>query len=151
EFRYTGSRRGYGIVKAENCYLDNAGHLIIEAKKADTVYHIGQVGTQKTFLVQYGYFECSVQLITQVGSSCSFWLQSPSFGKIIDDPAKSGTEIDIFEYRKKVRNDEVHHTIHWNGYGEFHEQHGKVRSTKELTLAFILLDWNGLRTNMFLC
>lgn len=131
-FRYPGSVRGNGVVKKDNCYLDGEGHLVIEAVKADTNYYIGQVSTMKTKLFKYGYFECRAKLTTQVGTSCAFWLQSPTFGEIIGDPEKSGAEVDIFEYRRKYRTNEVHHTVHWDGYGDAHQQKGKSPIKKGL-------------------
>ncbi|MBD3636992.1 MAG: glycoside hydrolase family 16 protein [Crocinitomicaceae bacterium] len=124
-YRSTGSKRGIGVVRRENCYLDGNGHLIIEATKEDSNYYIGQISTIKLALFKYGYFECRVKLNNQVGPSTAFWLQSPKFGKILDDPGQAGAEIDIMEYRRKLRTNEIHHTVHWNGYGPEHEQKGK--------------------------
>ena len=124
-YRGAGSKRGIGIVQKENCSLDGEGHLIIKATKRDTNYYIGQIATMKHALFKYGYFECRMKVNEQVGPSSAFWLQSPVYGKYIGDPARAGVEIDVMEYRRKVRTDEVHHTIHWDGYGKDHKQEGK--------------------------
>lgn len=131
-YRYPGYVRGNATVKKRNAYLDGNGHLVIEGTKKDSLYYIGQVATHGKFEVKYGYFECRAKLTTQVGTSCAFWLQSPTFGKIIGDPKKSGAEVDIFEYRRKYRTNEVHHTVHWDGYGDEHKQKGKSPIKKGL-------------------
>ncbi|MEN8230905.1 MAG: glycoside hydrolase family 16 protein, partial [Bacteroidota bacterium] len=58
DHRDTGNKRVHGIVSEENTYLDKEGHLIIEVTKRDSIYQIGQICTQNTFLTQFGYFEC---------------------------------------------------------------------------------------------
>ncbi|MCB9223752.1 MAG: glycoside hydrolase family 16 protein [Crocinitomicaceae bacterium] len=122
--REVGVKRGVGIVRRENTFLDGEGHLIIEATKVDSTYFIGQIATFFKHEFTYGYFESSVQLNKVVGPSTAFWLQSLTYGKHIGDPGRSGTEIDILEYRRKYRTNEIHHTIHWDGYGTDHQQHG---------------------------
>lgn len=125
KYRGTNSNRGFARVRNENVSLDGEGHLVIQATKVDSNYYIGQIATffKQEFL--YGYFESRVKLTNQVGPATAFWLQSLTYGKYIGDPGRSGTEVDILEYRRKYRTNEVHHTIHWDGYGEDHKQHGK--------------------------
>lgn len=47
----------------------------------------------------------------------SFWIRSPTIGKIIGNPQQSGTEMDIFEHTSnKMTGDAFDHAIHWDGY-----------------------------------
>jgi beta-glucanase (GH16 family) len=124
-YRETNAKRGTGIVRTQNTRLDGRGHLVIEATKEDSSYYIGQIATFFKHEFLYGYFESRVKLTNQVGPATAFWLQSLTYGKYIGDPGRSGTEIDILEYRRKYRTNEIHHTVHWDGYGENHKQHGK--------------------------
>jgi beta-glucanase (GH16 family) len=73
---------------------------------------------------------------SQLGPSGAFWLQSPTFGKIIGQPDSSGTEIDIAEYRQKEGDFLVHHTIHWDGYGKSHQQKGTHKKVKDFDKDF---------------
>ncbi|UKN00445.1 glycoside hydrolase family 16 protein [Paracrocinitomix mangrovi] len=145
DYRSTGALRGNAKVRKENCYLDGEGHLVIEATKEDTMYYVGQICTDKKHLFKYGYFESRIQFSKQVGVATAFWLQSPTYSKYAGDIAKSGAEIDIVEYRRKYRDNEVHHTIHWGGYGEGHDQKGKSPRYRKIDKGFHTfgLEWNA--------
>jgi beta-glucanase (GH16 family) len=50
---------------------------------------------------------------------------APDKGKgAVDDTARNGTEIDIFEYLR-IRGDQIQHALHWNGYGASHRSLGQ--------------------------
>jgi len=115
DYRATGSKRGYGIVTEDNCYLDGDGHLVIKVTKKIGDYMIGQVGTQKKYLTTFGYFECRAKMNYELGPHMAFWLQSSSMGIEDDNPAENGTEIDIFEYHLNKGSNNVYHNLHWNG------------------------------------
>lgn len=100
--------------------VDGEGHLILTTKRSDDNYHTAMIGTQGKFETTFGYFECRVQLQEQIGHWSAFWLQTPTMGKEIGNTAKSGTEIDIFEYLRR-EGDTVHHTLHWDGYKKNHK------------------------------
>lgn len=127
---YAGSRRGIGIVKSDNCYLDGEGHFIIASTKADSNYHIGLVRTRNKFSQQYGYFECRAKVNSTVGPSSAFWLMSSKYGSEIGNVDSSGTEVDILEYRHHEGKCFLHTTVHWDGYGEHHKQKGKHKKVK---------------------
>jgi beta-glucanase (GH16 family) len=111
--------------------LDGKGHLVITTRRDGDRITTGMIGTQGKFEQAFGYFECRVRLQTQLGHWSAFWLQSPTLGKVIGDPASSGTEIDIFEYLRN-RGDKIQHTLHWDGYGKDHKSDGHVAEVKGL-------------------
>ena len=117
-YRALGPRKG-GVNVAEAVTLDGKGCLILTTKRVGDMYHTAMIGTQGKFETTYGYFECRVQLQSQIGHWSAFWLQSPTINQHNGNPAQAGTEIDIFEYLRK-KGDTVQHTLHWNGYGIDH-------------------------------
>ncbi|MEX1002609.1 MAG: glycoside hydrolase family 16 protein [Crocinitomicaceae bacterium] len=135
-YRAAGSKRGNALVRKENCYLDQKGHLIIEASKQDTNYYVGQIATHQTQLWRYGYFECRAKLNNQLGPSTAFWLQSPKYGSHIGEVDKAGAEIDIMEYKRKDGTNNIYHTVHWDGYREHHQQKGKRKKVKGVEEGF---------------
>ena len=151
KYRSTGSKRGIGIVRKKNCYLDGEGHFVIEATREDTNYYIGQMSTQDKFMPKFGYFECSAKMTTQIGPAPAFWLQSPVFGKPVGDTKTAGAEIDIFEYRRNKRLGYVNHTVHWDGYGEHHQQEGVHRKVKNLEEGYHTfgLEWTAKKYTFY--
>jgi alpha-L-fucosidase len=119
DYRGLGARRDAVNVK-DAVSLDGEGHLILTTKRVENEYHTAMIGTQGKFETTYGYFECRFKLQTQIGHWSAFWLQSPTLGEFIGDPARGGAEIDIFEYLRN-RGDKIQHTLHWDGYGESHK------------------------------
>ncbi|UCD48822.1 MAG: family 16 glycosylhydrolase [Phycisphaerales bacterium] len=124
DYRALGPRRDAINVK-DTVALDGKGHLILTTKRSGAECHTAMIATQGKFETTFGYFEVRVKLQEQIGHWSAFWLQSPSLGQPLGDPAKAGTEIDIFEYLRKD-GDRVHHNLHWDGYGEHHKHSGKT-------------------------
>lgn len=116
--RRLGPRRK-AINQRENVSLDGKGNLVITTRKENGSYTTGMIGTQDTFLAQYGYFETRVKFQTQEGHWSAFWLQSPLI-EIEQDPDIAGTEIDIFEYHR--RDHLLNMALHWQGYKRQHQQ-----------------------------
>jgi beta-glucanase (GH16 family) len=87
---------------------------------------VGAVGTQGHFETTFGYFECRAQLQGSTGNWAAFWIQSAGISKG-EDPAKFGTEIDIFEYFKNQGGDFVSHNLHW-AYGPNQQSTGAFLS-----------------------
>jgi len=123
-YRGLGPRKG-GVNVKEAVSLDGHGHLVITTSKVGGKYHTGMIATQGKHQWTYGYFECRVKFQTQPGHWSAFWLQSPTYGKVIGDLRQSGAEIDIFEYLARTP-DLIRHNIHWDGYGKAHKHAGKA-------------------------
>ena len=128
DHRALGPRRD--AVNSKECAsLDGKGHLLLTTKRKGGKYLTAMISTQGKFETTYGYFECRAMLQKQHGHWSAFWLQSPTIGKEIGKPEKSGVEVDIFEYLRKD-GDVVRHNLHWDGYRENHKHtggRGKVR------------------------
>lgn len=142
-YRGEGTIRNYGIVSRQTISLDGKGHVSIKVTKDSSgKYYIGELGTQGIYETTYGYFECRAKMNQQMGPHVAFWLQSPDLGKT-GDPAKDGTEIDIFEYHRKEPGT-VHHNLHWDGYGVNHKSTGKKIPTAGIESGYHVfgLEWN---------
>jgi beta-glucanase (GH16 family) len=75
----------------------------------------GMVSTRGKFETTYGYFECRMKFQTQVGHWSAFWINTPTMGNPVGDPAAAGVEIDVIEYlRNGSYADKAQHTIHWD-------------------------------------
>ncbi|MHC4120187.1 MAG: glycoside hydrolase family 16 protein [Planctomycetota bacterium] len=131
DYRGLGPRRDAVSVK-ETVSLDGDGHLVLTTTRAGDKYHTAMIGTQGKYEPTFGYFECRVKLQTQIGHWSAFWLQSPTLGNPVGDPAKAGTEIDVFEYLRN-RGEKIQHTLHWDGYGEHHKSATKIPEIPGLT------------------
>jgi beta-glucanase (GH16 family) len=121
-YRQLGPRRDAVNVK-DTVSLDGKGTLVLTTRKEGDKYHTAMIATQGKFETTYGYFECRARLQTQLGHWSAFWLQSPTMGKEVGNPAESGTEVDIFEYLLKY-GEKILHNIHWDGYGKDHQRAG---------------------------
>lgn len=122
DYRGLGPRKG-GVNVKDTVSIDGKGLLVLTTEQHGDKYHTAMIGTQGRFETTFGYFECRVQLQKQIGHWSAFWLQTPSMGQELGNPARSGTEIDIFEYLRKF-GDGVVHNLHWDGYGKHHQHTG---------------------------
>jgi beta-glucanase (GH16 family) len=124
DVRGVGPRRiGYNsaeAVKVEKGYLK-----LYALQKGDSILG-SAVGTAKRFNPCYGYFECRAKLQQSIGVWAAFWIQSPEIFKGAD-PAKFGTEMDIFEFFKEMGNDTITHSLHW-AYGPNMQSVGPMKS-----------------------
>lgn len=138
--RYPGVRKD-GINDPSATFLDGEGHLVITCSRVDGKYHVDMITTDGLFEARYGYFEARVQFQSQEGWWPGFWLMAntvaaPDKGLgAIDDTARNGTEIDIFEYLR-IRGDQIQHALHWNGYGPGHKSTGHHPTVPGLTTGF---------------
>ena len=105
------------------------GFLELAAFEENDSIKVGAVGTQGKFMTKYGYFECRAQLQKSEGNWSAFWIQSTGIAQG-EDPAKFGTEIDIFEFFKKSGEDMVSHNLHW-AYGPNQKSIGGLLSYVE--------------------
>jgi beta-glucanase (GH16 family) len=131
--------------------LDGEGHLHITTSRhvrddGTIEYRTGMLDTHGKLDTTGGYFEARMKLQTQVGHWSAFWLQTPTMGQPLGDPATAGTEIDIMEYLCNGRNrGRVHHTLHWDGYGEHHKSAHTLVDAPHVTEGFHTfgLLWTG--------
>lgn len=125
KYRAEGSKRQFATVSSKTITLDGKGNVMIATLKENDQYYVGQLATDGLFSQRYGYFECRAKMQQSLGTHSAFWLQTNTMGIETNDPANNGTEIDIFEYHRKTSN-QIHHNLHWNGYGNGHKQAGVV-------------------------
>ncbi|MTK54613.1 glycoside hydrolase family 16 protein [Paludibacter sp.] len=122
--RGVGPRRiGYNsaeAVKVEDGYLK-----LYALQKGDSILG-SAVGTANHFQPKYGYFECQAKLQESIGVWAAFWIQSPEIFKG-EDPARYGTEMDIFEFFKEIGTDTLTHSLHW-AYGPHMQSVGPMKS-----------------------
>ena len=118
-YRGLGPRKG-GVNVKDTVVLDGQGHLVLTTKPNGDQFETAMIGTQETFLTTYGYFECRVKLQQEIGHWSAFWLQTPTMGKEVGNTVVSGTEVDIYEYLRR-EGEQLHHTLHWDGYGKAHK------------------------------
>jgi len=100
--------------------------------------HTGMVSTRGKFEPIHGYWEARIRYDDSPGMWSAFWLQSPTMGRPVGDPARAGVEIDIGEHRAVGKAGEqlagqIQHTLHWDGYGAAHKS--KAHLTPDLKLA----------------
>jgi beta-glucanase (GH16 family) len=135
-YRAENTLREFGTPIRENVVLDGKGHLLLKATKKDSTYYCSQIATKLDQLFRYGYFECRVKVNQWYGPSTAFWIQSPTYGKIAGDPEKSGTEIDVLEYRRKYHTNRIYHTIHWIDKKGEHTQNGTHTEFEDVANGF---------------
>jgi len=122
--RALGPRRaGFGTADAVEI---KDGYLKIHAYVENDTLKVGAISTEGIWGTTYGYFECRAQLPKTTGPWAAFWIQSPRISQG-EDPAKFGTEIDIFEYFKNQGGDFVSHDLHW-AYGPHQKTSGPFLS-----------------------
>ena len=102
------------------------GILVITTYTQDGVQRTGFLTTEGNFDFTYGYAEARIRLYGAPGTWCAFWLNSPTDGTPLNDPATAGTEIDMLENRvvDQYGNDVSDidaMNVNWNGYGADHQ------------------------------
>ncbi len=114
--RYPGMRDG-AMVTADSVSLNGQGQLLLTTFSRNGLVNTGMIGTQQTFRQRFGYFEARIKFQASQGHHGCFWLQSPTYGQIVGNPAASGTEIDIAEFFGSGRSDKgMFSTVWWNPY-----------------------------------
>jgi beta-glucanase (GH16 family) len=116
EHRQLGDREGTQVSK-DSVALDGKGNLVLSTMLQNGLLHVGMIGTQRTFQARYGFFEARIRFQRLQGHHGAFWLQSPLYGKHLDDPGRSGAEIDVIEYFGSGRSDGgAAVNVYWNPY-----------------------------------
>ena len=111
--------------------LDGEGFLrMITRKSGDKPdwHDTACIETKKKFTQRFGYFEIRAEMQEQPGFWSAFWAMAAPPGNVFSTQHEGmdGTELDIYE--KNTLDDEVQHTLHWDGYGKEHKTDG-FRST----------------------
>lgn len=140
-------RRRDAVNSPDAVTINNGCLSIVSFTKADQHY-TGMISTKGRFEPVHGYWEARIRFEDSPGTWSAFWLQSPTMGKHIGDPAGSGIEIDICEHRVIGKDGEnlagkVQHTLHWDGYGQAHKSKGHLTPDLKLGEGFHVygLEW----------
>ncbi|MBE3510127.1 glycoside hydrolase family 16 protein [Enterobacter cloacae complex sp. I2] len=96
--------------------------LAIDVRKiGENTYSGGRIDSQGKFDFVYGAFECRMHIPYTDGHLAAAWLQAsgglPEYDGVT---AREGAEIDIIE--SFSNDDQYAVTIHWGGYGNYHQQ-----------------------------
>lgn len=89
----------------------------------------GMISTSGKFQERYGFWEAYIDYNGMTGMWSAFWVQSPTMGSYIGDPARAGSEIDICEHRSynsggSFIGSDYAINNHWDGYGADHKSVG---------------------------
>jgi endo-1,3-1,4-beta-glycanase ExoK len=134
-----GSRRD--AVNTQSAVSVNGSNLVITTYTSAGTHYTGMIATDGTFRSRYGYWESSIKWGDTNGMWSAFWMQSPTMGANLNDPAVSGSEIDIAEHRfvdgsnNNIAN-QVQVNIHWNGYGSSGQSSGSGNVGSGLSSGF---------------
>ncbi len=113
------------------------GVLRITTYTEDDEHYSGMISTlggTTGFEQTYGYFEARMKFNSRPGQWSAFWLQSPTIGDPLGDPAQAGVEMDVVEHRARCVEapaptppqtcgpasaiaDRAQHALIWDGYG----------------------------------
>lgn len=121
-------RRGH-LWRAENAYLDQKGHLVMETSQVGDRYASPCLRTLGRYEKKYGLFVARCKLPKTEGHWSAFWLYNHSVGRVGDE-GRDGTEIDIMEW--PYRDGRLQHALHWDGYGKEHKSKGHVSTHRNL-------------------
>ncbi len=107
------------------------GFLKITTYTENKTHYTGYLSTQNIFETTYGFFESKIRFHGAPGTWCAFWLQTPTIGNPMKNPAKAGVEIDIVEHRAiNKRNQNISNfasiNLHWDGYKKEHQHIGSA-------------------------
>jgi beta-glucanase (GH16 family) len=79
--------------------LDGSGVLRLVARADGTgTVHAAIIDTRGRMERAYGYYEARIKFQRQQGIHGCFWVQTPTFRGASNEPARSGTEMDIIEW-----------------------------------------------------
>ena len=126
----TGPRRGY--VMTPDAAQVKDGLLSITTYTDSGAHYSAFLTSQDNFLTQFGYFEARILFQDSPGEWCAFWLESPTNGTPLGDPATAGVEIDVVEHRVTDQGgwtalkDMVAMNLNWDGYGSSMKNAQKV-------------------------
>jgi beta-glucanase (GH16 family) len=138
DYRLSGPRRD-AVNTPDAVHLDGEGHLEIDTWTEGDTHYTGMIGTQDRFEQRYGYFEARIDFDGSPGMWSAFWLQSPTMGQMIGDPAHAGVEMDIVEhdlFASVPTGPYWHGALHWDGYGSSHKAADKALVVPDIADGF---------------
>lgn len=122
QYRYPNSQYLVGFTDEASVVQPGDGYLHLSTRLDGHKFLIGMIQSKETF--QYGYFEARIRFQHLQGHHGAFWLQSPLYGQFLDDPGRSGAEIDIIEFFGSGRiQADAQHNVYWNPYASPQRQH----------------------------
>jgi autotransporter-associated beta strand protein len=105
------------------------GICSISTYTAGGTNYTGMISTDGQFKERYGYWEAYIDYNGMTGMWSAFWIQSPTIGNPIGDPATAGSEIDVCDHRSfdssgSYIGGDYAINNHWDGYGASHKSVG---------------------------
>jgi beta-glucanase (GH16 family) len=145
DYRLSGPRRD-AVNTPDAVRVDGDGHLVIDTWTEDETHYTGMIGTQGRFEQRYGWFEARIDFDGAPGMWSAFWLQSPTMGQMIGDPAHAGVEMDIVEhdlFASVGGGPFWHGALHWDGYGSSHKAADRAVVVPDIVDGFhdFALEW----------
>ncbi len=119
---------GLDVWDNDMAYTDGEGHLVLRAEwNADEgKLHSGAVRTNGLYTEGFAYYEASIKFPQTPGIWGAFWMMVGQVGSE-ENGGTDGVELDIIESINS-QNGVYNHAIHWDGYGEKHQQVGHEMS-----------------------
>ncbi|HWH69764.1 MAG TPA: family 16 glycosylhydrolase, partial [Candidatus Sulfotelmatobacter sp.] len=107
----------------------NGSNLVLTTFTTNGIHYTAILDTQDRFVFKYGYVEASINFDDSPGMWSAYWMESPTMGSYIGEPAYAGIEIDVCEHRKVDASGnnidgQVVANLHWDGYGASHKSTG---------------------------
>ena len=90
--------RDAASLNSDGTIVVEGGLLHLKTLWRDEKVHASYIQTRGRHEWKHGYFECRLKFQKYQGHHGAFWVQTPSFGSFVDQPEKSGTEMDIIEW-----------------------------------------------------
>jgi beta-glucanase (GH16 family) len=110
----------------------SGGVLNMTTYTQDGQHHTAFLTTDGNFMPTFGYVEARILFQDAPGEWCAFWLESPTNGVPLGDPAHAGVEIDVVEHRATDQGgwtalaNMVALNLNWDGYGSNERNAQKV-------------------------
>ncbi len=90
--------REAALINQPGTHVVSEGFLKLRAFEKEGKVHCPIIDTRGRFQRTYGWFECRMKMHRLQGIHSCFWIQTPTFHQFPNDPAKSGTEMDVIEW-----------------------------------------------------
>jgi len=112
---------------------------------ADYTYTGAEIDSAGKFLYTFGTLEARVYVPPTKGHLAAVWLNTGTINNV-DGSARDGSEMDITE--TNYASDKYTVTIHWDGYGTYHQQSGTVAQAPSLHSGWHVFGLNWTSTKL---